>query len=344
MQDADVGKSVKEPEAIMPFETVRAGDMQPTLEAIDFVEDVFTEGGASVVYGSSNVGKSFWILDIAAHVATGKSWRFDEHQVDQGAVIYVALEGTQGIRNRIEAMKREDILPENAPLYLVFSKVSLLEPGDDLRMAETVTKTARDCGEHARLIVIDTLSRALAGGDENGSRDMTTAVASVDSIRALTGAHVCLIHHCGKDEAKGSRGHSSLRAAVDTEIELYRADGESCVTASVKKQREIPFSGPWPFSLKSIELGTNRRGKPVTSCVVKQEDDVLATERGKPGRPPSASNEELLSLLPAVSTTEWQKRADSEYGVSKSSFHRLRGKLQGNGAIRKPDGGWVRSA
>lgn len=334
-----VGQAIKKPEPTpekpKPFELTRADQVTPSFDCFDFVEDLLTDGGMSVVYGRSNVGKSFWTLDLAAHVATGMPWRFDEHEVEQGSVIYVALEGNQGVRNRIEAMRREDILKPGAPLYLIFSSVSLLRPGDAARMVETVSTASEDCGDHVRFIVIDTLSRAMAGGDENGPKDMTQAVEAVDEIRKRTGAHVCLIHHCGKDEAKGSRGHSSLKAASDTEIELYRAEGEHCITATVTKQRDMPFASPMPFSLRCIELGTNRRGKPVTSCVVKQEDEVMASKPSKGGRKPKCTADEMLAYLPATTVKEWLSRVREETGLSETQFYEHKRVLEAQKRIRR---------
>jgi hypothetical protein len=37
----------------------------------------------------------------------------------------------------------------------------------------------------------------------NLGQDMTAAVAAIDAVRAATGAHVAVVHHCGKDEARG---------------------------------------------------------------------------------------------------------------------------------------------
>ena len=88
-----------------PFTIARASEIKGRTEAADFVEGLLTEAGASVVYGPSNCGKSFWALDLAACVATGTAFR-DELEVDHGAVVYVALEGTQGARNRIEALRQ----------------------------------------------------------------------------------------------------------------------------------------------------------------------------------------------------------------------------------------------
>ena len=92
-------------------------------------------------------------------------------------------------------------------------------------------------------------------------------MANSDLIRHETGVCVLYIHHCGKDAAKGSRGHSSLRAATDTEIEVT-ARSDKTLIARVTRQRDLESEGSFAFRLDAVELGHNRRGKPVTSCVV----------------------------------------------------------------------------
>ncbi len=300
----------------------------------DFVEGLLTEGGASVIYGPSNCGKSFWILDLAAHVATGNSWRHGEIEIDQGAVVYVALEGTHGLRNRIEAMKREEILTPGAPLFVCMSPVSLLDPTHADKLAETVREAARQSSLPCRLVVLDTMARAMAGGDENSGKDMTSAVASIDAVKQATGAHVAIVHHCGKDEARGARGHSSLRAAVDTEIEVSKPEGERITTVRVTKQRDLERGEAMPFSLKVIELGTDRRGKAITSCTVHHEDEMMASKPKAAGRKPTYSPESLLAYLPADSVSDWQARASDDSGMSRSVFYELKNTLKASGAFR----------
>ena len=57
----------------------------------------------------------------------------------------------------------------------------------------------------------------------------------------------------------------------DTEIEIS-VEGNSR-TARVTKQREYECNGEFSFSLKTVELGANARGKMVTSCVVEHQGD-----------------------------------------------------------------------
>jgi hypothetical protein len=323
-----------------PFPITRAGLGGAIAEARDFVESLLTEGGASVVYGPSNCGKSFWILDLAVCVATGADFR-DELEVDQGAVVYVALEGEFGVRNRIEALKQAGRLPADAPLFLCDAPVSLLEPGHEARLAESLKLAATESGFPCRLVILDTLARAMAGGDENRGQDMTAAVAAIDAVRAATGAHVAVVHHCGKDEARGARGHSSLRAAVDTEIEISRAEGETISTVRVTKQRDMAVGDPMPFSLEPVTLGTDRRGKPITSCIVRHEDSMMAADRSKRGRKSEVKHSALLALLPQPSTAAWQKAAEIGPKIPRASFYRYLDDLKKSGGIvETAAGGW----
>ena len=119
----------------------------------------------------------------------------------------------------------------------------------------------------------------MAGGNENASEDMGALVINGDRIRQATKAHVSWIHHSGKDTARGARGHSLLRAATDTEIEITKAEDGSRL-ARVTKQREMEIDPDgMAYTLHVVELGTNRRGKSVTSCVVQ----VLETVPGQVG-------------------------------------------------------------
>lgn len=329
--ELEAGKCSSE---IQPFPITQVGNLEGVAESADFVEGLLTEAGASLVYGPSNCGKSFWTLDLAASVATGSLFR-SELEVEQGAVVYVALEGSHGARNRIEALKRVGRLPANAPLFLCFAPVSLLEHGHAQRLAATIAQVARQAGVPCRLVILDTLARAMAGGDENAGQDMTAAVQSIDAIRAATGAHVMIVHHCGKDEARGARGHSSLRAAVDTEIEISRPDGDAITTVRVTKQRDLQVGAPMPFSLQVVTLGTDRRGRPITSCVVHHEDEIMASKPRKPGRNTLCAAEEMLRFLPAENAKDWQARVAEETGLGRTQFFDHKRHLEEGGKIRR---------
>jgi hypothetical protein len=282
------------------FPLVYADEIHAGDAALDFVEGLLVEGGMSVWYGDSNVGKTFALLDVAIHVALGRPWRGRE--VDQGAVVYCALEGIAGIRNRIAAwLKHYGITPDRRalPLVVIPSAINMLDPQADVPgLIQSVQAAEAELGRPVKMLCLDTLSRALAGGNENSPEDMGALVRSSDLVRQSTGSHLAYVHHSGKDTAKGARGHSLLRAATDTEIEISRAEGSEVSVMRVTKQRELESGDDVAFRLEVVTLGVNRRGKPLTSCVA-VEPPVEAVEAAtrKVARPRGTYQPGMLRVL-----------------------------------------------
>jgi hypothetical protein len=270
-------------------------DIQPSLAADDFVEGVLTKGAMSVVYGPSNCGKTFWASDLSLHVATGRKW--NGREVTPGGVIYCALEGGYGIKNRVAAWRKHYGLDGvEVPFAIIPVAMNMLDPeADPSRLCDALHTAAREFGIPVMLTIMDTLARAMAGGNENSPEDMGALVTNGTMIQQATNSHLMWIHHMGKDQAQGARGHSSLRAATDTEIEINRPDKDSPSTARAMKQREMDIEGVWTFNLHTIELGTNTRGKPVTSCIVTPAE---AIQKGP--RLSSGAREGLTALEDAM--------------------------------------------
>lgn len=85
------------------------------------------------------------------------------------------------------------------------------------------------------LVVVDTLAAGFGSGNENSPDDMGAFLPNIRRLCAGTSAHVMIVHHTGKDAERGARGHSALRAAVDTEIEVV-ADQSGNRTATATDQ------------------------------------------------------------------------------------------------------------
>jgi len=256
-------------------------DVQLLSSSNYLIKGFLDQEAVSVVYGPSNSGKTFFVLDLAYHLAAGIEWR--KRKVKKCAVLYLAAEGGRGIVARIVAL-RNHTGATGIPFAVRRGGLDLLRNENDLKSIVEYAREAQEKAPDAPLvIVVDTLSRVMAGGDENGPVDMTQFVANMDAIRALTGAHICIVHHSGKDAARGARGHSSLRAAVDTEIEIAPpADGDTIRTATDSKQREHESDRVFPFALKLVELGFDEEGDPISTCVIEHMDESAAPKRQKP--------------------------------------------------------------
>lgn len=266
------------PEKTAPPKTgmfyTKFNDIKSNLECNDFVQGLLGNNQLSVIYGESNCGKTFFMTDLCFHIALGKRWR--DRRVDHGGIIYTAMEGSYGLRNRVSAFKQHTGLTD-AKFAMVASQVDFLSPEGNIEEFTDLIKKASDDLGNVRMVVVDTLSRALSGGDENSGQDMGMLVYHADRIRYETGAHVSFVHHSGKNKALGARGHSSLRAAVDTEIEISRDEGADYSSIKIVKQREMEMGEDMYFGLERVVLATNAFGEEISSCVVKtiDKDDVV---------------------------------------------------------------------
>ncbi len=225
------------------------------------IEDLLDSGAMSVVYGDSNAGKTFVALDQAFCVSTGMPW--NGKATKRGLVVYVAAEGGTRIRKELAALKKH-YGDTPAPLFaLVRFPIDLRSSDANLKeLLELIRGAEEETGEKCVWIIVDTLSRALAGGDENSPVDMGRVVLAADKIRDETKAHFSYIHHTGKDAARGARGHSLLRAATDTEIEVTPDK------VAVTKQRDMEGDFSISFALRDVQIGTDMEGNPIKSAVV----------------------------------------------------------------------------
>jgi hypothetical protein len=173
-------------------------------------------------------------------------------------------------------------------------------------------------GKRVRLIIGDTLARMSAGANENSGEDMGPVMARFDQVAQSTGAALMIIHHNGKDAAKGARGWSGIRAHIDTEIEVTEKEGTRSVT--VTKQRELPSKGDTIyFKLEIIEMGTTKFGGAATTCVAIQDEDSNDT---KPHKKPTKHDENMR----IVERSWWSSGAEEREGlpyVSRSALREL---------------------
>lgn len=240
-------------------------DMRPRLDLAATIKGLIAPNTLVAIIGASGSGKTFFATSMGCHVAA--SMPFYGRKTNGGLVIYCALEGGASARNRFYAWRLQHLKDgRSIPLRSMIDSINLRDPVDQLRLVEFIRAAESEHGEKCALVFVDTLSRAMAGGNENGPEDMGALVAGADAVRNATGAAVVLVHHLGKDEGRGARGHSLFHAALDTEIEIVVASEQH--VATVTKQRDWPEGDKYAFALGIVELGADQDGELVTSCVI----------------------------------------------------------------------------
>ena len=254
----------------LPLSVAFADELPDTFTPPDeLVQGVLTAGDGSVLYGDSNSGKTFFVIDMAAAVARGARWM--GRNTEPGLVLYLAAESPASVRGRLQAYQRHHGV--RVPNFaIVQSPIDLFDGDADTEaVIAVVRQLERQRGQKVRLIVGDTLARLSAGANENAGQDMGLVVRRFDRIRSACNAHFLLIHHSGKAAANGARGWSGIRAAVDTEIEVTDSPTGRC--AEITKQRDLSTKGERiGFRLDTVTLGTTKWGAAATSCVVVPAD------------------------------------------------------------------------
>ena len=180
------------------------------------MQGLIPRGGLIVVRGDAKMRARAWTLDVAMLVARGVSYR--HRRVKQGTVVYLALEGGEGLARQIEAYRRRHDV-RTAPFHLITDRIDLVRDHKAL-IAAVEEQVGSD--DAPVLIVIDTLNRSLVGSESN-NEDMAAYRRAADAIREGFGCAVIIVHHCGADGSR-PRGHTSLGAAVDALLDPMFAE------------------------------------------------------------------------------------------------------------------------
>lgn len=201
---------------------------------------LFTNTLASIV-GKSGSCKSFLAQGMCAAVATGSPWM--GRAVKQGAVFYIGGEGMAGIRKRFDGWTNyTQVALSDKPLYVASGMPALCDELTAAAVIEEIQVIADDLffnagGTEPVLVVVDTMARAMAGGDENSASDVSRLIRSLDWIRDRWQCCVLVIHHTGHADGarERGRGSSAYYAALDSEL-LVTSDGGRVAVRSTKEK------------------------------------------------------------------------------------------------------------
>jgi hypothetical protein len=265
------------------------GDVQPVDK---LVRGLFGEKSFGLIEGASGSGKSFLALDKALHLTLG--WPWFGRKLMRVPVAYVAAEGQAGANNRIAAFRQRHgvDVDANVPFALLPMPIDLRSPdgATDWLIQQLKLAEEKMAAGPIGVTVIDTLARSFGGGDENHPGDMGSFIANMDKIRTQVGCAVDVVHHQGKDEKRGSRGHNSLPAAADTILRVEGLEGTRTVT--IVKQKDGETGGTFTFRLEVETVGRDDDGTPITSCIVVPTD---VASRRAPKKPQKLTDRQRIA-------------------------------------------------
>jgi RecA-family ATPase len=344
-----------------PYKLVLAREITVAATTKTFMIDGFLGlNEISIWYGSPESGKSTAKIDAACHVATGSPWC--GRTVSQGPVLYVAAERGKVVQRRIIAWRLEHGI-DDFPLAVIDDAVDLRGKIDTNRIIEAAKKLEAMCKQHVIWIIFDTLSRVLAGGDENSSKDMGQLVQSVDRIQRETGAHCSLVHHVPLGNTSRMRGHGAVEGAADSTVRVEKAKG--IVTVAIEKGSDLPEDEKprISFQFKSVTLseqprrmasvliqtqgqaGTGKNAKKPRKLSNRQQDALEALKScvAEFGKPPPAMLD-LPQGLVSVTIDEWRYELfqrgiiPTDHKNPREAFSQIRESLKARALVAECDG------
>jgi hypothetical protein len=215
------------------------------------IDDLLLENSIAMVFGPTGSYKSTVVIDLCVCLQNGLPWQ-DKASRQCNVAVFSHEEGG-GFKNRYLAAAAHHGI-ENPQVYWDGAVPNLMDKN-------SLNAYVEELREHEiKLIVIDTLAYAMAGGEENSAKEMGIAVDGMQKLRNEVGATILLVHHTGKDKSRGARGSSVLKAAVDTEIEL-NASGDK-ISLHADKQRHCQPAKPDFLRAKTVPIGDK------TACVI----------------------------------------------------------------------------
>lgn len=307
-----------------PFHFLSDDECEQMPPARGLVGNILSEDSIAFLYAREGRWKTFLALDWALCLATNTPWH--GRPVIGGPVAYVCAEGARGIGKRIRAWKRHHSVNGSVPLRVLPVPVQLL---DTSQVRELIAQIEKQVGKPV-LIVVDTLARSMAGGNENDTKDINAVTDAAYMIRAAFGCCVLVLHHSGKDEGRGMRGSSALRGNADTVMRLVSANeqdplirpGDPITLKSEKPKDFDPFEDI-SLTTQLVKWATDD-GETLSSLVIVPGDPTAAIQQHSKL---TATQQNALDTLYVHTTglraVEWEKAS----GLAHRTFYDARDAL-----------------
>src|SRR6516165_9045474 len=287
---ASTNKEITRADGELHFTLYR--DIERAPRKIWLVENFLGAGELSCYFGQPGCGKSVLAGDLAAHIAAGRTWF--GRRVTQGAVLYVAAERAAPVRRRFAAWRLSHDI-NDIPLAILSGTIDLRSTRDAERIVDLMHRLEDKTGQKGVLIEIDTVSRVLAGGDENSSKEVGTLIGSLAHIQNATSAAIGLLHHVPHDQQR-MRGHGALLAACDTTVHIENAGGSR--TGRIDKTNDGAEDEMLAFTFISVELYRDPDSGQITTAPVVQPVD---------GAPPKTRTKEKLTKAAQIALRALQE-------------------------------------
>jgi hypothetical protein len=269
------------------------------------------------LYGKRSSAKSFLALHMVMSAAAGMS--FFGQFTERFGSIYCVGEKKNRFGKRVRAwLDDHNVGDRQLAVKVRWGVPDLTDPDSVSAFIEEINATALEFsarGAPLALIVLDTLSRAIGGKNVSDAESAGSATVAIQRIIDETGCTVMPLAHVAKLPGEVGGGAQSMKGAgewedaADAVIRIERDALGDKRTMTNTKQSDEKDGAEWAFTLGIVDLGETPRGRPITSCVVRQielEEANCGTKAASKPLSPNASKvmqayDEMMDAGQAVS-------------------------------------------
>lgn len=274
--------------------------------------------GVNLLVGAPKLGKSWFALCLAVAVAFGGR-ALGQIQVDQGDVLYLALEDTgRRLQSRLSAVLGDEPAP---PRLHLATECAPLPDGGAVRIGNWLE-------EHpdARLVIVDVFAkvRGVSNGQEGRYEADYRAMSGLKMLADEFGVAFLVVHHTRKAEATdfidAVSGTQGLAGAADAILVLGRSRGAAGAILKVtgrdieEAEHALDFdagTGTWKLldgPASDYELGDTRR-------------HIMNLMRDGEPRSPKAMALDLSLPHETVKKTAKRMADDGQLEVDRGTYH-----------------------
>lgn len=265
------------------------------------VDKIFGAGDVGMLFGESEAGKTFVVIDLILTCLTAKPFAGEYNVKRPLSVAYMTDEGLDGLGQRFAAAcGAYHVKPENLDRFYFFGTVpQLFDINSEFNIRRFILDFIDVAPDGVDLVIIDTLGNATLGGKEDGNDEANIVASRIKEIVKTLGCTVLVIHHTGWNEKGRPRGASAYKGHCDFMLGLSKEDDDNSILEFYKIKE-----GSKPPKLRAARVVNPNLPAPIINWETGsddkqgQEDEVTTTMLEYPGQRMTAK--EINELIPEI--------------------------------------------
>lgn len=299
------------------------------------IEGVLYENSLSTLFAPFDSGKSFVALDIALHIANGKSWA--GRDVQQGWVAYLLAEGQRSFGKRALAWQEHHggSLENVAILGKTFNMRDNIERGD---VEYQVKKVMEFYEKPPILVIIDPLIEYMGSESDSDSRSMNQFREQMRKVRDNLGCAIMIVTHTAREDTTHERGSTVLGGAMDTRIKVrptFEKKQLVRVKLTCEKQKDEERFEDIVFATPIVETSSGK------TLILKHQtiDTALEDVDDAPSMTVQRQSDmlKILRFEGSLAPQKWLELSE----MPKSTFYKYARQLVQEGLVRKVGDSYV---